>query len=263
MKILVTNDDGIHSKGLWNLAEALRDVGDVSVVAPDRDQSGVGTAMTLMSVLRVQETSSPLAGVKAFSVQGTPADCVILGIEELVKGGIDLVVSGINQGSNLGKGVMTSGTVGAAFHGYFRDVSSIAISLAYTNRMVYDVAAQTAGALARAIADSSATARLLLNVNVPSLALDAIRSAELTSLGPMAYLANVERSSNGYQAHYWIKNNRPVNTNAPEGTDIWAVRDNRISITPLEVSFDNGAAPSSFDGLIGAVSAGLGLGGPR
>ena len=263
MRILVTNDDGIHSEGLWSLAKELQHVGDVSVVAPDRDQSGVGTAMTLMSVLRVQEIRSPLEGVQAFSVEGTPADCVILAIEELVQGTIDLVVSGINQGSNLGKGVMTSGTVGAAFHGYFHDIPSMAVSVAYTNGIIYDVAAQTAGTLARAISDSSAPPPLLLNVNVPSLSADKIRSVELTRLGPIAYLENVERGSNGYRPHYWIKHNKPVNTSAPEGTDIWAVRDNRISITPLEVSFDSGATPSSFDRLTGAVAAGLGLGAPH
>ena len=260
MRILVTNDDGIHSEGLWSLAKELQHVGDVSVVAPDRDQSGIGTAMTLMSVVRAQETPSPLEGVQAFSVEGTPADCVILAIEELLPGAIDLVVSGINKGSNLGKDVMVSGTVGAAFHGYFHDIPSMAVSVAYTNGMIYDVAAQTAGALARAISESSAPAPLLLNVNVPSLALDAIRSVELTRLGPTAYLENVERGSNGYRTHYWIKHNRPVNTRAPEGSDMWAVRDNRISITPLEVSFDNGAPPSSFDRLAAAVTAGLGLG---
>jgi 5'-nucleotidase len=263
LKILVTNDDGIHSEGLWDLAKALKDVGDVTVVAPDRDQSGVGTAMTLLSVLRVQETRSPLEGVQAFSVEGTPADCVILGIEELMQGTIDLVVSGINQGSNLGRDVMVSGTVGAAFHGYFHDIPSMAVSVAYTNGIIYDVAAQTAGALARTISESPTSAPLLLNVNVPSLSADKIRSVELTKLGPTAYLGNVERGSNGHRTHYWINHNKPTNTSVPEGTDIWAIRDNRISITPLEISFDNGAASSSFDGLTGAVAAGLGIGAPR
>ena len=259
MRILVTNDDGINSEGLWSLAEALKDVGDVTVVAPDRDQSGVGTAMTLTTVVHAQEMLARPDGIRAFSVEGTPADCVILACEELLEGTIDLIVSGINRGSNVGMDVMVSGTVGAAFQGYFNGISSMAVSAAYTNGAKYDVAAQTARALVRSISDNSVNGPLLLNVNVPSLTLGAIRSVELTTLGPTSYLANVERRIDGARTHYWIKHNRSAGRSVPEGSDMWAVRDNRISITPMEVSFEHGQLMSSFAPFADAVSDGLGL----
>ena len=131
LRIVLTNDDGVYAPGLWAAAEALRELGEVVVIAPDRDMSGVGTAMTLMNVVRVQDIPSPVQGIKAYSVQGTPADCVILGSEKLLDGTPDLVVSGINRGANLGTDVMVSGTVGGAFQGYFRHIPSMAVSVVY------------------------------------------------------------------------------------------------------------------------------------
>ena len=114
MRILVTNDDGVHSEGLWSLAAALAEIGRVSVVAPDRDMSGIGTAITLTNVVRARSVESPISGIDATSVQGTPADCAILALESLYDERFDLVASGINHGANLGLDVLSSGTVGAA-----------------------------------------------------------------------------------------------------------------------------------------------------
>ena len=135
MRILVTNDDGIHSPGLWSVAEALKPLGEVIVVAPDRDQSGISAAMTLLAVVRAEEVQAQIEGVKAFSVEGTPGDCVILANGTLVKEPFDLVVSGINQGANFGLDIMNSGTVGAAFHGYFRGIPSIAVSVGASSEL--------------------------------------------------------------------------------------------------------------------------------
>ena len=127
MRILVTNDDGIHSEGLWSVVRTLKEAGQVSVVAPDRDQSGMGAAVSLISVVRVQEVSGLVDGVKTFAVQGTPADCVILATETLFSEPFDLVVSGINQGSNLGLDVINSGTVGdKACSNHFADTTGTA-----------------------------------------------------------------------------------------------------------------------------------------
>ena len=257
MRILVTNDDGVNAEGLWSLAESLQSVGSVTVVAPDRDQSGVGAGMSLTSVVRAQQLPSRLDGVKSFAVEGTPADCVILACEELIAEPIDLVVSGINQGSNLGMDVVVSGTIGAALHGHFHGIPSIAVSVAYTNGVVYGPAAAAARSLAEAIVENSVGPPLLLNVNVPSLPQEAIRSVELTVLGPSSYLENVQRGTSGRRTYYWIRHDRAVNPDVPRGSDIWAVRDNRISITPMEVSFAMGRPPPSMAALADAVSAGL------
>ena len=114
MKILVTNDDGISSPGLWALAESLKELGEVVVVAPDRQQSGVGSSVTLHHAVRMAPTMFNREGIKSYAVEGTPGDSVILATEKLVEGKIDLLVSGINTGSNLGNDVFVSGTVGAA-----------------------------------------------------------------------------------------------------------------------------------------------------
>ena len=257
MKILVTNDDGVNAEGLWRLAEALRGVGEVTVVAPDRDQSGVGAGMTLTSVVRVREAPSRIDGIRCFAVEGTPADCVVLACEALLDEPADLLVSGINLGSNVGMDVAVSGTVGAALHGHFHGIPSMAVSAAYTNGVLYEAAAAAAGALAESLDGTQWETPPLLNVNVPSLPPERIRSVEITELGPNSYLENVERVTSGRRTYYWIRHDRPVSPQVPRGSDVWAVRDDRISITPMEVSFFADAPASSLAGLADAVSGAL------
>lgn len=254
MRILLTNDDGVHAPGLWAAAEVLSELGEVVVLAPDRDMSGMGTAMTLMNVVRVQDVPSPVPGVKAYSVQGTPADCVVLGSEKLLGRPPDLVVSGINHGANLGLDVMVSGTVGGAFQGYFRHIPSMAVSVVYETEVRYEAAARATKALARAISDNSMPSPLLINVNVPSLASEEIERVELTRLGAATYLENVEQGTDGRRTHYWIRHNRKVNAEVEEGTDVWAVRNRRVSITPLHVSFSLETPTPAFDALTDAVA---------
>ena len=260
MKILLTNDDGVQSPGLWALAEKLVDLGDVTVSAPDRDQSGVGASMTLLEVVRASEVESRVDGVKkTYSVEGTPADCVILATETLVSHSFDLVVSGINQGANLGLDIMTSGTVGAAFQGYFRKIPSIAVSVASLTDVQYQAAAQAAAALARAISEITTPYPLFLNVNLPNVTPDKIRRVEITRLGPRAFIESVERGNDGRRTHYWIKHNKPTNFPVEEGTDIWAVRNNCVSITPINSIFDGHQNELDRAALVEAATRGLGL----
>ena len=249
MRILLTNDDGIHSPGLWAVAEALKGGGELTVVAPDRDQSGIGTAMTLLGVVRAQAITSPIDGVKAFSVEGTPADCVILATEVLVEEPFDLVVSGINSGANMGMDMVVSGTVGGAIQGYLRGIPSLAVSVASITDFRFEAAAGTAKALAEGISNNSLSAPMLLNVNLANVGVDKIEGVDITTLGPVAYVAGVERGHDGRRTHYWIRHNRPVNAPVEEGTDIWAVRNNRVSITPLDLRFAHGKPSTSFDVL--------------
>ena len=127
MKILVTNDDGIYRRGLWALAAELQRVAEVVVVAPDREQSAVGAAITLHQPLHYTEVEPMVAGIKAYSVAGTPSDSVILALGMLED--VGMVFSGINEGANLGNDVLLSGTVGAALQGYFHGLPSIALSM--------------------------------------------------------------------------------------------------------------------------------------
>ena len=259
MRVLVTNDDGIYAPGLWSVARALSDVADVSVVAPDRDQSGVGTAMTLRTALQAQSISSPIDGIEAFSVQGTPADCVILATGPLFSEPFDLLVSGINSGSNLGLDFLVSGTVGGALHGYLRNIPSIATSVASLTDAHHEAASRITTELARALDGSPLPETPLLNVNLPNVEAAAIEAVEITRPGPTAFLENVERVQEGHRTYYWIRHNRPVADHPAKGTDIWAVENGRASITPLDLAFTRGAPSRALQDLVSQVRAALGL----
>jgi len=238
MKILVTNDDGVYADGLWHLVRELRDIGTVTVVAPDRDQSGAGTSVTLGQPLRLSGIKSPLKGVKAYSVEGTPADSVILALRFAMKDGIDLIVSGINEGPNLGNDVFISGTVGAALQGYFYGIPAVAFSVAAFESLHFGVAARLARLLAGELVDKGLSQKLLLNVNLPNLPREEIEGIEITNLGEREYADRIEPGHDGKRQYYWIMRGEPDWTMIP-GTDAWALKQNRISITPLPDNTDN------------------------
>ena len=295
LKILLTNDDGIHAPGLWAAAQALSQVGEVCVVAPDREQSGVGASLTLhapvvarsleipalerLSAAANEEAASPddpqaeiRHRVTAFSVEGTPGDSCILALEKLV-GSVDLVVSGINRGSNLGWDVMVSGTVGAAFQGYFRGYPTIAISVGSVQNPRFDGAASLLRLMAQKLAEEAAQNSahpelvegrnpFLLNINVPSLAPDQITGVEITRPGGRSYGESVREEGTGHQKRYWIARNRPVMADNGEGTDMNATKNNRISITPLHLNLSHQEALPRVEALLAGVpEALLGKGG--
>lgn len=234
MRILVTNDDGISSPGLWQAAASLIELGQVVVVAPDREQSGTGTSVSLLTPVRAREINPPLEGVRSFAVEGTPGDAVILGLESLAGGPVDLVVSGINAGANLGADVLVSGTVGAALQGFFRGVPSLAVSLCAVENLHLESAGRLVRLLVERLRQSSLPRPSLLNVNIPNLPLDQIQGLEVTRLGSRAYADSVREGDEGRRKLYWISRNRPV-WEMIEGTDIWAVHNNRVSLTPLQI----------------------------
>lgn len=256
MKILVTNDDGIYARGLWALAESLSTIAEVVVVAPDREQSAVGTSITLQHPLRAREFAPLVKGVNAYSVEGTPADCVILGLETLVEGKVGVVFSGINEGSNLGNDVLISGTVGAALQGYFRRLPSIAFSVAAMGDVRYDVAAKLAALLANRIAEGALPQEILLNVNVPNLPWDQIRGIELTRLAGRSYTDKIKEEHDGKRGYYWIVRGK-AEWNVDQGTDIWAIQKRKISITPLQSNLtchaDLGVLSPLLSPLFGAM----------
>ncbi len=261
MRILITNDDGVFSEGLWELAEALGEIGEVCVAAPDRDMSGIGTAMTLTTVLRAQEFPSPIGGVEAYAVQGTPSDCVVLATKSLFAEPFDLVVSGINRGANIGMDVLISGTVGGALKAYFNGFPAIAVSSKYTDgsAVQYGLAASVARELARGVRDRSVAQPMLLNVNTPDGDPRDIKVLDVTGLGPIAYAEQVESGKDGRRTHYWLRHFNPKDIELPPGTDVWAVRNGRISVTPVEVPGVDAPPPDLVDALVGDVRAALGL----
>jgi 5'-nucleotidase len=199
-------------------------------VAPDREQSAVGSSVTLHNPLRVKKIRSPIKDVKSYLVEGTPGDCVILALGHLLDTKIDMVFSGINEGSNLGDDVLLSGTVGAALHGYLKGVRSVAISVGALKEVHFDAASRLAVVLAPLIADLPAG--VFLNINLPNLPLEQIKGIEVTRLGRRSYSDEIQPGHDGKRDYYWIVRGRPEWV-PEEGTDIWAFTNNKISITPL------------------------------
>ena len=236
MKILITNDDGVNADGLWALVSVLREIGDVTVVAPDREQSGVATSMSFHSPVRVTKLHEKIAGIPTYSVEGTPADCVIMAIKVIMKGDwIDLVVSGINPGPNCGYDVFLSGTVGAALQGYFYSIPSIAVSIDSFEAPFYETGALVASEIVQYLKEKGHKGRMLLNVNVPSMPLNRIQGIDVTRMGEKVYSARIEQGNDGRHDYYWIQH-CAVDTGVVRGTDLWALKHKRISLTPLRFS---------------------------
>lgn len=229
VKILLTNDDGVQAEGLRILAEMLGKSFEVVVSAPDRERSAIGTAVTLRRSLKVRNDPPLAAECATYAINGTPTDCVILALGNMVPD-IDLVISGINQGHNLGDDVLISGTVAGALQGYLRGKPAIAVSVA--NPEFFPGAAQIAARLAGKIADGSLPDNVFLNVNLPDLPLDKIRETRVTNLSSASHIDMVDQSIEDGQTAYRLLRRRTGN-HASTGTDIWAVEHGQISISPL------------------------------
>jgi len=234
--ILVSNDDGVHATGLGVLAAALETVGDVYVVAPDRERSAVGHALTLHRPLRVE----PL-GERRFAINGTPSDCVNLGILGLLTARPDIVVAGVNAGSNLGDDVTYSGTVSAAMEGSLLGVPSVAVSLVEGKEPAdFRAAAEAAVPIVHRMLRDRVLGITLLNVNVPP---GRPRGVKMTRLGRRVYSDKVvaERDPRG-KLYYWIGAGPPA-WEGGEDTDFAAVHAGYVSVTPLHLDL------TSYDGL--------------
>lgn len=227
-RFLVTNDDGIYSEGLRKLAAVLCPLGDVIIVAPDREQSAASHALTLNRPLRLLQIEE-----NEWIVDGTPTDCVNLALLHLMKDEKpDLVVSGINFGPNMGDDVTYSGTISAAFEGSLLNVPSIAFSALVGEHFSFDPCAEFAAELVAEALETHRDPRIILNVNFPVGAFSGVR---ITSLGRRYYTAGaIERLDPRGRKYYWIGGEPPV-WEPTEGTDIEAVRSGHISITPLHL----------------------------
>ena len=231
MRILVTNDDGIKAPGLWQMVKELQAVGQVVVAAPQQERSGAGTSISLRKPIEVKRIEPQLKGVEAYSVEGTPADSVIIAVKSLFPGEIDLVASGINRGSNLGHDVFVSGTVGAALQGYLHGIPSLAVSMYAYEGLYFAVAARVAALLAARVRDGGLPREVLLNVNLPNLEMSEIGGVEITRLSRENYCDLVERDDGSGDGCYQIVRNNEFLGDV--GSDVWALQRNLISITAL------------------------------
>ncbi len=257
MKILVTNDDGIDSPGIWALAEAMSRVGETLIVAPDKEQSGVGTSVSLHSGMSVVEVSPPSQEVRAYAIGGTPSDCAILGLRRLAQGHTDLIASGINLGPNVGSDILYSGTVMATLQGYFRKIPSIALSLATQSREEeprFDVITKVAEYLALSVKSGKMPTGAILNTNVPNIPLEQIKGVVITRTASNGYvkLAEVQGSSS---LSYSRGIHKVAELGIEEGTDIWAINMGLISITPLRLDVtDHNLIPTLTEHILALES---------
>jgi 5'-nucleotidase len=232
-RILVTNDDGIYAEGLAVLRDALAEVGEVWVVAPERPRSASGHAITLHKPLRTEMVRMPWGG-EGHATNGTPSDCVVLGLMALMPS-CELVVSGINLGPNLGEDLTYSGTVSAAMEGAICGRPSIAVSVADYERPDYGPAARFTARLARQVLDRGLPPDVLLNVNVPNLPDAEIIGVAITRQGKRRYDSRVEqRTDPRGKSYYWLGGDI-IPDAAADGTDAEAIMQGKISITPLHL----------------------------
>lgn len=238
MHILVTNDDGINSEGLWVLARELRKIAKVTIVVPESERSAIGTAVSLFKPLRVEKATPMIEDVTAYITDGTPADCTILAMGKLIDGTIDLVISGINAGLNLGEDVYISGTVGGALQGYFRGSSAISVSAPRDGKAGYETAAKAATSLAKRVNATALPSRIFLNVNAPDIPIAEIAGVKITRLAQTSHINTVEEDNNLTEKHYRLVRQQ-IGESALKGTDMYAVKQGFISITPLFTSLFN------------------------
>ena len=252
MKILVSNDDGYRSRGIRLLTEALMSLGAVTVVAPDRNRSGASNSLTLEVPLRVFESEPGI-----HYVQGTPTDCVHLAISGLFDYEHDMVVSGINDGANLGDDVLYSGTVAAAIEGRFLGLPAVAISLctAPDAEAHFETAAQVARQLVGQLLQSPLEQTLILNVNVPNVPFAALKGFRGTRLGFRHRSEPIlpARDPRGRPV-YWVGPAGPQQDAGP-GTDFEAIAQGYVSVTPLQIDLTRHSALSGLQHWLKGIHA--------
>lgn len=242
MRVLISNDDGINAAGMRTLAKTLAEKGnEVYIIAPDKEQSAMGHALTLHTPLRVQEIEIDFPVAKAWKTTGTPGDCVKIGISSILEEKPDIVISGINHGPNLGGDIIYSGTVSAAMEGAMLGLPSIAVSLTNDNAREgdFDYAAQFVASFLSQMRDFSHPKKTVLNINIPAIPPNEINGISITKLGTRMYTDTYEKRVDPRgRTYYWLAG-EIIKQDEDANTDIVAIRDNRISITPITFEITN------------------------
>ncbi|MGN7291383.1 5'/3'-nucleotidase SurE [Rhizobium sp. SAFR-030] len=255
MRILLTNDDGIHADGLAALERiALTLTDDVWIVAPETDQSGLAHSLTLSEPLRLRQI-----GERRFALRGTPTDCVIMGIRHVLDGKPDLILSGVNAGSNIADDVTYSGTVAAAIEGTIQGVRSLALSQAVrmedgVRTLPWGVAETHAPALIQKLMTQDLPAGTFLNVNFPACAPDAVAGLSVTAQGRTDFALVVDERQDGRgNPYFWLRFGTRTGQ-FDEGSDIHAVRADRISVTPLKLDLTDHSVRDRLAAALGDLA---------
>ena len=232
--ILITNDDGIHSPGLKALQKALDPLGTIIVIAPDHDNSAISHALTMHRPLKVQEL-----GHQIYSIDGTPTDCVAIGLKKILKSPPDLLVSGINAGPNLGDDISYSGTVSAAIEATMYGIPSIAISVGGTAPLNFSAATQVAACMAKKVLHNQLPENTLLNINVPSGT--AYNDIKITKQGRRLWQNAIQETLDPWgNTRYWIGGGTPL-ADPQQDTDVHVFACGNVSITPIQLDLTNHA----------------------
>jgi 5'-nucleotidase len=234
MRVLISNDDGVYAAGINILANELSPFVDIEVVAPDRNRSGASNSLTLSQPITVKKLENGY-----YSVEGTPTDCVHLALTGFIESKIDMVVSGINEGANLGDDILYSGTVAAAMEGRYLGLPALALSLVGNGVLHYETAAIIARQLVMQLSVHSLPSQTILNVNVPNVPLDQIKGMQVTRLGTRhgaePFVKDLDPRG---RTIYWI--GLPgAEADAGPGTDFYAINEGYVSVTPLHLDMTN------------------------
>ncbi len=237
MKILLTNDDGIYAKGLRTMIERLSNDHEVYVVAPSVEQSAKSHSITMHHPIMVKDVDLYENVKAAYAIGGTPADCVKVALEELIGELPDLVISGINDGPNLGNDIIYSGTVAAAIEGSFYDVNSVAVSLCGRRNSDFTAAADFIADHVESFAAMKLPVDTAINVNVPRLPKEEIKGVKVTSVGIRKYGNTFDhRHTPRGEVYFWLAG-EPLQAEQTENADIEAVTNGYISVTPIRFDF--------------------------
>ncbi len=234
LKILVTNDDGINAIGIKKLAHSLKKLGRVIIVAPDRERSATGHAITMHQPLRVEKVDFHDSKIDAWSINGTPSDCVKIAVESILTEKPDIIVSGINNGSNLGTDVLYSGTVSAAIEGAIHNIPSLAMSVyGKVHNINYEGAAFYSCKLIEMALVNKMPNNLVLNINFPSSGNNEIKGIKITELGIRKYQNSYEERKDPMgKSYYWLSGSL-IEINNTDTSDVECVKNGYISVTPL------------------------------
>ncbi len=239
MRILLTNDDGIGAPGIQALWQEMAEFAEITVVAPDGERSATSQAITVHHPIRVDQFHIDQSQVCGWRISGTPTDCVKIAVESLLPERPDVVVSGINQGSNLGTDVLYSGTVSAAMEGALHGIPAIAVSLDSCQSFNFKPAAQFTAKLIHTLMQRPLPVNTLLNVNLPAVSQEELTGVAITKLGIREYENTFDRRQDPRgRIYYWMGGSIIDNENAPD-SDIVAVKAGKISVTPIHFDLTN------------------------
>jgi 5'-nucleotidase len=237
--ILITNDDGVTAPGIRNLVEAVKDLGKIIVVAPDKAQSGMGHAITIGHPLRMNKVDI-FEGVEAWQITGTPVDCVKLAVDKILHGKPDLCLSGINHGANHSINVIYSGTMSAAMEASIESIPSIGFSLLdYSYEADFTTARHYVRQIVSSLLHKKLDKHFLLNVNIPSVALELIKGVKVCRQAYAKYEEDFEERKDPHGKKYYWLTGEFINFDKGRDTDVWALNNNYVSVVPVQFDLTN------------------------